>query len=219
VDGTAKHLWIHFAVCRWGGARRGSRRRRGGYELLGTGAGRYTVIIVLVTGIWTFATGLLVSLRAAASDLGVIRLVTLIVYFSLPQSPKRAVYAGLLALAGAGCKRCWLWPCGSSIATFPNAARSVNCSWNLPVPRRSERRLGSLLPPARNAPGHRCRLPPSIVAALWKAIGIVCHRWACAPRPQRVRSATFADVPPSLVAATQTCHYLIHSVRTSKAGE
>lgn len=54
----------------------------------------------LMAGIWAFVAGLLVALGTTAADLGVISLVTLVVYSAVPQTPERAVYAGLLAIVG-----------------------------------------------------------------------------------------------------------------------
>lgn len=54
----------------------------------------------LTAGVAAFACGLLVAVSQTAADLGVITLVTLIVYSAVPQTPERAVYAGLLAIGG-----------------------------------------------------------------------------------------------------------------------
>jgi uncharacterized membrane protein YccC len=62
--------------------------------------GRNYVIAPLAAGLWAFAAGLIVCLSTTAADLGVISLVTLIVYSAVPQTPARAVYAGLLAVVG-----------------------------------------------------------------------------------------------------------------------
>src|SRR5205085_11772396 len=58
------------------------------------------LLAVLIAGAWAFAAGIAVALSTAAADLGVISLVTLVVYMAVPQSPEQAVYSGLLALAG-----------------------------------------------------------------------------------------------------------------------
>jgi hypothetical protein len=47
-----------------------------GAAIFGTRWGGHHIFFVLITGMWAFATGMLVSLSAAASDLGVISLVT-----------------------------------------------------------------------------------------------------------------------------------------------
>lgn len=58
------------------------------------------VLAVSMAGAWAFAAGIVVALSTAAADLGVISLVTLVVYMAVPQPAKQAVYSGLLALAG-----------------------------------------------------------------------------------------------------------------------
>ncbi len=49
---------------------------------------------------WAFAAGLLVALNTTAADLGVISLVTLVVFAAQPLTPERALYSGLLAFGG-----------------------------------------------------------------------------------------------------------------------
>jgi uncharacterized membrane protein YccC len=66
----------------------------------GTLCGRYRGLIVLVSAVWAFAAGMLVSLSPAAADLGTISLVTLVVFAAMPMEPRQAMYAGGLALAG-----------------------------------------------------------------------------------------------------------------------
>ncbi len=62
--------------------------------------GHDNILAILIAATWAFAAGTLVALSTTAADLGSISLVTLIVYSAVPQTPDRAVYAGLLALAG-----------------------------------------------------------------------------------------------------------------------
>jgi uncharacterized membrane protein YccC len=66
----------------------------------GTLAGRNHISAVVVSGVWAFAAGMLVSLSSAAADLGVISLVTLVVYMASPQPPERAFWGALLAIGG-----------------------------------------------------------------------------------------------------------------------
>ncbi len=66
----------------------------------GGAAGHWDGLVVVLTGVWAFAAGMLVALGSPASDLGVISLATLVVYAATPQDPDRAFYAGLLATAG-----------------------------------------------------------------------------------------------------------------------
>ena len=62
--------------------------------------GRNHLLAALIAGIWAFGSGMMVALTTTAADLGVISLVTLIVYSAVPQTPDRAIYAGLLAFGG-----------------------------------------------------------------------------------------------------------------------
>lgn len=62
--------------------------------------GHNPTLAALTAGAAAFACGLLVAVSQTAGDLGVITLVTLIVYSAVPQTPQRAVYAGLLAVGG-----------------------------------------------------------------------------------------------------------------------
>jgi hypothetical protein len=66
----------------------------------GSLCGGRDAIGVAVAGAWAFAAGMLVALSSTAADLGVISLVTLIVYEAAPHPPEVALYAGLLALGG-----------------------------------------------------------------------------------------------------------------------
>jgi hypothetical protein len=50
--------------------------------------------------LWTFAAGMLACLEPAIADMGVISLVTLLIWASTPLRPNNAVIAGLLAFAG-----------------------------------------------------------------------------------------------------------------------
>lgn len=132
--------------------------RRGGRMLLASAMGAIAVVvgsslgsqhaagIVLATG-WAFAAGMLVALDNAAADIGLISLVTLIVFSAQPMTPQHAVYAGLLALAGGILQTALavaLWPLrrhepekrlvGDLYTALANiAATSVNASEPPPV--------------------------------------------------------------------------------------
>ena len=68
---------------------------------LGSASGRYTPLALGVVALWGFGAGMLVSISTRAGDLGLNTLVTLIVYSARAAlSPKGALYAGLLVLAG-----------------------------------------------------------------------------------------------------------------------
>jgi uncharacterized membrane protein YccC len=62
--------------------------------------GHYNGVAVLAAGAWAFAAGLLVALSTSAADLGVISLVTLVVFTARPLPLKQAALSVALALAG-----------------------------------------------------------------------------------------------------------------------
>lgn len=63
-------------------------------------AGQSLVLAVIVPSLWAFAAGLGVCIGLTAESLGVISLVTLIIYAAQPLTPERALLSGLLALGG-----------------------------------------------------------------------------------------------------------------------
>jgi uncharacterized membrane protein YccC len=62
--------------------------------------GQNLVLAMIVPSLWAFAAGLAVCLGPTAESLGVISLVTLIIYAAQPLTPQRALLSGLLALGG-----------------------------------------------------------------------------------------------------------------------
>ena len=66
----------------------------------GASCGGNHAIAILLSAAWAFAAGMMVAVSTAAADLGVISLVTLVVYSASPQPLERAALAGLLAFAG-----------------------------------------------------------------------------------------------------------------------
>lgn len=75
--------------------------------------GKSLVLAVIVLSSWAFAAGLAVCLGATAESLGVISLVTLIIYAAQPLTPERALLSGLLALGGGlmqAALALMLWP-------------------------------------------------------------------------------------------------------------
>lgn len=68
--------------------------------LTGTLTGAVAPLAICVAGIWAFAAGMMVAISQSATDMGVVTLVTLIVFTAQPMDPHRAVSAGLLAAAG-----------------------------------------------------------------------------------------------------------------------
>jgi uncharacterized membrane protein YccC len=68
--------------------------------LTGTLSGDNPLITITIAGIWAFVAGMMVAVNQAATDLGVVTLVTLIVYSAQPMEPHRAISSGLLAAGG-----------------------------------------------------------------------------------------------------------------------
>jgi uncharacterized membrane protein YccC len=67
---------------------------------LGAISQKHIAVAVVIATLWAFVAGLLVSLSAAAGDLGVISLVSLLIYAAQPLTPQQAAVSGLLAFAG-----------------------------------------------------------------------------------------------------------------------
>lgn len=74
---------------------------------------KHIVVAVVIAALWAFIAGLMVSLSPAAGDVGVISLVSLLIYAAQPLTPQQAAISGLLALAGG------LLQTGLSIALWP----------------------------------------------------------------------------------------------------
>ncbi len=68
---------------------------------VGALSGHSNVTAVLVAMLWAFASGMLVALGSTAGDLGVITLVTLVVFAARPLPPALAVRTGMTAFGGA----------------------------------------------------------------------------------------------------------------------
>jgi uncharacterized membrane protein YccC len=68
--------------------------------LTGTLTGGVAPLAIAIAGIWAFAAGMMVAVNQAATDMGVVTLVTLIVFSAQPMDPRHALSAGLLAVAG-----------------------------------------------------------------------------------------------------------------------
>jgi uncharacterized membrane protein YccC len=67
---------------------------------LGALSGHSNTLAITLATLWAFAAGMLVALGAGAGDLGVVTLVTVIVFAARPLSPSVAIQSGLLALCG-----------------------------------------------------------------------------------------------------------------------
>jgi uncharacterized membrane protein YccC len=68
---------------------------------LGALTGNSSVMAIAVATLWAFGSGMLVALGTTAGDLGVITLVTLVVFAARPLPPLLAIETGMTAFAGA----------------------------------------------------------------------------------------------------------------------
>ncbi len=66
----------------------------------GAVCGNHHLLAVPVAGAWAFAAGMLVALSTTAADLGIMSLVTLVVFAAKPLPPESAALSGLLTLGG-----------------------------------------------------------------------------------------------------------------------
>src|SRR5215469_15005729 len=69
--------------------------------MLGALTGKSSVLAIAIATLWAFGSGMLVALGTTAGDLGVITLVTLVVFAARPLPPVLAVETGLTAFGGA----------------------------------------------------------------------------------------------------------------------
>jgi uncharacterized membrane protein YccC len=63
-------------------------------------SGQHQIIAIVLATIWAFIAGMSNALGGAAPDLGVISLVTLLIYSAQPLTSRQAAISGILALAG-----------------------------------------------------------------------------------------------------------------------
>jgi uncharacterized membrane protein YccC len=63
-------------------------------------SGQHQVAAIVLATIWAFIAGMANALGGAAPDLGVISLVSLLIYAAQPLTPRQAAISGVLALAG-----------------------------------------------------------------------------------------------------------------------
>jgi len=76
-------------------------------------SGPHSALAILIATLWAFAAGMLVVLGTSAGDLGVISLVTLLIYAAQPLTPHQAMISGVLALGGG------LFQAALSVALWP----------------------------------------------------------------------------------------------------
>ncbi len=67
---------------------------------IGALSGRNDLFAILLVTTWAFAAGMLVAIESAWADIGLISLVTLVVFGARPMSIEEAAYSGVLALCG-----------------------------------------------------------------------------------------------------------------------
>lgn len=68
--------------------------------LMGTLTGGVAPLNIAIAGMWAFAAGMLVAISQPATDMGVVTLVTFVVFSAQPMEPHHAASAGLLAVGG-----------------------------------------------------------------------------------------------------------------------
>jgi uncharacterized membrane protein YccC len=68
--------------------------------LLGALSGNHNALAVIIATMWAFAAGMFVAAGSTAADLGVISLVTLMIYAAQPLTPQQALISSALALGG-----------------------------------------------------------------------------------------------------------------------
>jgi uncharacterized membrane protein YccC len=66
----------------------------------GSISGQHQTLAIVLATLWAFIAGMANALGGAAPDLGVISLVTLLIYAAQPLTPRQAAISGVLALAG-----------------------------------------------------------------------------------------------------------------------
>jgi uncharacterized membrane protein YccC len=67
---------------------------------VGAISGKHIVLAVTLAAVWAFIAGMFVAVGGAVPDLGVISLVTLLIYAAQHLTPREAAVSGVLALAG-----------------------------------------------------------------------------------------------------------------------
>ena len=67
---------------------------------VGAVSGKHVALSVTLAAVWAFIAGMFVAVGGAAPDLGIISLVTLLIYAAQHLTPREAAISGVLALAG-----------------------------------------------------------------------------------------------------------------------
>src|SRR6267154_2553026 len=115
--------------------------------LLGALSGNHNAAAVIIATLWAFAAGMLVAVGTTGADLGVISLVTLMIYAAQPLTTKQAVISSGLALGGG------LLQTALSVALWPvqryEPERRALATFFLELARAAERPLSATsAPPA-----------------------------------------------------------------------
>ena len=76
-------------------------------------SGTHQLVAIVLATTWAFVAGMFVAIGGAAPDIGVISLVTLLIYAAQPLTPRQAAISGALALAGG------LFQTALSVAFWP----------------------------------------------------------------------------------------------------
>src|ERR1700722_19072776 len=107
---------------------------------VGAVSGKHIVLAVTLAAVWAFIAGMFVAVSGAAPDLGIISLVTLLIYGAQRLSPREAAISGVLALAGGLLQTALsaaLWPVRRydperrAVAKFYlELANRASASWN-----------------------------------------------------------------------------------------
>jgi len=107
---------------------------------VGAISGKHIVLAVTLAAVWAFTAGMFVAVGGAAPDLGIISLVTLLIYAAQRLSPREAAISGVLALAGGLLQTALsaaLWPVRRydperrAVAKFYlELANRASASWN-----------------------------------------------------------------------------------------
>ena len=107
---------------------------------VGAISGKHIVLAVTLAAVWAFTAGMFVAVGGAAPDLGIISLVTLLIYGAQRLSPREAAISGVLALAGGLLQTALsaaLWPVRRydperrAVAKFYlELANRASASWN-----------------------------------------------------------------------------------------
>jgi hypothetical protein len=108
--------------------------------LFGALSGNHNAAAVIIATLWAFAAGMFVAVGTAAADLGVISLVTLLIYAAQPLTTRQALFSSALALGGGLLQTALsvaLWPVGWSACGQELPGEDSRPDRAAPVERRS----------------------------------------------------------------------------------